>query len=222
MKMLILCKRIPEVCRAVANRDFRRHLFEGRELQAICVGLVGLGNVGVEVARRLHSFKPQMVAYDPWSKHANEFQSLGGVMSKFLRGRTEAADIISLHTVLTDATKDSVNDEFFEHTKTGLLLVNTARGGVVNELSVLKAFDNGKLSYYATDFMCPEPPFDFPPEEHKFTHPFLMHPRVITTPHLAASTIDVQQRISLDLAQQILSNIYSGRDDARTNNDLLH
>jgi len=205
MQMLLLCRRIPEVYRAVGNRDFRRHLLEGRELQAMHVGLVGLGNVGIEVARRLKAFKPRMVAYDPWSRHADEFQSMGGVMAKSLNGLTQVADIISLHTVLTASTKDSVNDQFFEQVKPGLLLINTARGGVVNEDSVLKALDNKILSYYATDFMNPEPPFDFPPEKHQFTHPFLTHLRVVTTPHLAASTCDAQERIAVDLASQILS-----------------
>lgn len=204
MQMLLLCRRIPEVYRAVGNRDFRRHLLEGRELQAMHVGLVGLGNVGIEVARRLKAFKSRMVAYDPWSGHADEFQSMGGVMAKSLNGLAQVADIISLHTVLTASTRDSVNDQFFEQVKPGLLLINTARGGVVNEESVIKALESKKLSYYATDFMNPEPPFDFPPEKHQFTHPFLGHSRVVTTPHLAASTTDAQERIAIDLAQQIL------------------
>ena len=204
MQMLLLCRRIPEIYRAVGNRDFRRHLFEGRELQEMHVGLVGLGNVGIEVARRLKAFNPRMVAYDPWSVHAEEFESMGGVMANSMNELTRVADIISLHTVLTASTRDSVNDEFFEQVKPGLLLINTARGAVVNEDSVLRALDNKILSYYATDFMNPEPPFDFPPEKHQFTHPFLTHLRVVITPHLAASTTDAQERIAIDLASQIL------------------
>lgn len=205
MQMLLLCRRIPEVYRAIGNRDFRRHLLEGRELEAMHVGLFGLGNVGIEVARRLKAFKTRMVAYDPWTMHADEFHSIGGVMAKTLNELTQVADIISLHTVLTASTKNSVNDQFFEQVKPGLLLINTARGGVVNEESVLKALDNRKLSYYATDFMSPEPPFDSPPEKHQFTHPFLVHSRVVSTPHLAASTTDAQERIAIDLVQQILN-----------------
>jgi D-3-phosphoglycerate dehydrogenase len=204
MQMLLLCRRIPEVYRAIDNRDFRRHLLEGRELQFMNVGLVGLGNVGIEVARRLKGFKSKIVAYDPWSRHIDEFQSMGGLMAGSLNELTRFADIISLHTILTATTRHLVNDQFFEQVKPGLLLVNTARGGVISEDSVLRALAIGKLSFYATDLISPEPPFDLPPEKNHFTHPFLTHPRIITTPHMAASTTEAQSRISIDLAQQIL------------------
>ena len=204
MQMLLLCRRIPEVYRAVSNRDFRRQLLEGRELMAMRVGLIGLGNVGIEVARRLKAFNPDMIAYDPSSRYADEFQAMGGTMADSLNDLTRVADIISLHTVLTPDTSDLVNDQFFEQIKPGLLLINTARGGVVNEDSVIKALETKRLSFYATDFMNPEPPFDFPPDAHRFAHPFLTHSRVVTTPHLAASTSDAQERIAIDLARQIL------------------
>lgn len=202
--ILMATRRINEVLASVANNDFRRHLLEGRELKSLKVGLIGLGNVGIEVSRRLKSFGCSQLTYDPFSKNLAEFKEMGGQVCEDLDSLCRNSDIISLHLALNSQTRQMVNKNFLSKLKPGTSLINTARGGLVDENAILAALDKGQLELFITDFTYPEPPFDLKPIEHNFNHPFLKHPKVMITPHLGASTIDAQKRISEDLATQII------------------
>ena len=100
-----------------------------------------------------------------------------------------------------------IDKKILSNLKPGTLLVNCARGGLVIEKDILWALDQGLLASYATDVILNEPPYDKKPEEHSYTHPFLSHPNISYTPHLAASTNEAQQRISISLAEQIRDSL---------------
>ena len=94
----------------------------------------------------------------------------------------------------------------FNLVKPGLLLVNTARAELINQEELLESMNNGQVSAAAIDVISPEPPFDSKPEEHDFHHILLSHPKIHVTPHIGASTIDAQNRISIDICNQIIDN----------------
>ena len=202
-QMLNLCRKIPAAQAAVGAGDFRRHLYEGRELGALSVGLVGLGNVGMAVARRLRPFGCRLVGWDPEPPLADEFARLGGELMPGYEALIPEVDILSFHVRLTPETRGMLNARALALAKDGLLVVNTARGAVVDPNALLEALSTGRVAAAALDVLDPEPPFDALPGEHDFTSPLLGHPRILNTPHMGASTEDAQRRIALDLAAQV-------------------
>lgn len=207
--LLILAsiRRLQEITSRTQGGDFRRHLMEGRELSELTVGLVGLGNVGIEVFKRLNGFDCKVKAYDPFSQHKDKFQSLGGVVSSSLSKLLQDVDVLSLHCSLTKDNFEFINNDFINKLENPIYLINTARGGLVNEAAIIKALDSGKLLFYAADLLSEEPPFDLTPDQHDFQNPLIMHEKSIITPHVAASTIDAQKKISIVLVNSILQSI---------------
>lgn len=207
--LLILAsiRRLKEIMEKVEQSDFRRHLLEGRELSELTVGLVGLGNVGIEVAKRLNGFSCKMLAYDPYTKHKTTFEAMGGKLVTQLDELERTSDLITLHCNLTKENQKFINKDFFAKLDKPIFLVNTARGGLVDEGALMKALEEGKLLFYASDLLAVEPPFDLAPGEHSFTNPLIGHEKTIITPHVAASTIDAQKRIALDLVRSIRQSV---------------
>ena len=197
-QMLNLCRNSRASHEAVARGDFRRHLLQGRELGALTVGLVGLGNVGMAVAQRLKPFGCRIVGWD----RVQEFLELGGEMAASYDDLLSNVDILSFHVRQTLETTNMLDDRALTLVNPGLLVVNTARGGVIDQSALLRAVESGQIASAALDVITPEPPFDKSPEEHEFCHPLLNHSQVVITPHMAASTDDAQRRIAEDLARQ--------------------
>ena len=202
-QILFLCRRMNEVIRSVNKNDYRRHLLEGRELQNMTVGIVGLGNVGMAVFERLKVFGCKIIGYDPESKNINRFQVLGGMAVDTLEDMLPNIDILSLHARLTFDNHHMVGRNQFDLMKDGLLLVNSARATLVDESALFDAIESGKVIAAALDVIDPEPPFDLMPNKHSYSHQLLEHPQVMVTPHIGASTVDAQRQISLNLAKQI-------------------
>lgn len=202
-QILNLCHRIQEVQAAVHKQDYRRHLYEGRELSALTVGLVGLGNVGIAVATRLAPFECRLLAWDPNSAHTEAFASIGGELAGTFDELLPQVDVLSFHVTLTPATRGMLGPLQIARVKPGLLIVNTARGAVLDDAALLAGLDTGKVAAAALDVLYPEPPFDAEPGSVAYAHPLLSHPRVFITPHVGASTVDAQRRIALDLAHQM-------------------
>jgi len=203
LQMLMLCRRIPEVTKLVKNNDFRRALLEGRELQNMTVGLVGIGNVGTLVTERLQTFGCKVLGFDPYQKDKTKFISYGGICVDSLNDLLSKVDILSLHAKLTSENYHMFAKKQFKKIKQGLLFVNCARAELVDETVLLEFLNNGKIAAASLDVLNPEPPFDFSPRKHSYKHELLNHPKVIVTPHIGASTIEAQKRISINLAQQL-------------------
>jgi len=149
------------------------------------VGLIGLGSVGREVARRLKGFACNILAFDPFIEPeiADEY----GVRLVPLEELLGHADFVSLHAPATDLTLGMVNQEFLGRMKTGAFLINTARGALVDEQALMSALGSGRLQGAALDCFSREPPDK--------DNPLLRHPQVIATPHIAAHTDEAVNRM---------------------------
>ena len=209
LQILSLCRRLPEVTNSTNENDFRRHLLEGRELQDMTVGLVGLGNVGMLVSERLKAFGCKILGWDPRSKDKSDFISHGGVYVESFEQLLSEVDILSFHARLTSDNYHMMGRKQFQKVKDGLLLINCARADLVDQNALLESVNNGKVAMASLDVLEPEPPFDLHPKEHNYQHQLLKHPRVIVTPHIGASTIEAQKRISLNLGEQLKKALLS-------------
>jgi hypothetical protein len=154
-----------------------RKSFLGVELQGKTLGVVGFGRIGQRVAARARGFEMQVVAYDPFLDHAviRRFDAEPLALDALLA----RADVVTLHTPLTAETKGLLDARRIGSMKRGAVLVNCARGGVVDEAALLQALEAGRLEGAALDVFADEPPKDFA---------LARHPRVVATPHLGAQT----------------------------------
>jgi D-3-phosphoglycerate dehydrogenase len=154
---------------------------EGKQL-----GLVGLGRIGSQVARMAQGLGMQVMAYDPFLTHS-QIEARNVRPSATLEELLPAADIISLHIPLTPDNRHIINQETLARMKPGAILINTARGGLVDEAALLTAVQNGHLFGVGLDVMAVEPP--------TADHPLLQFDNVIVTPHVASGTIVGRQRL---------------------------
>jgi D-3-phosphoglycerate dehydrogenase len=174
--MLALARQIPEAVEAVHQGKWPR--YAGLSLEGKTVGILGLGAIGKQLARRLAGFDCRLLAYDPFAdadfarQHAIELAPLDKVVAE--------ADFISLHLPLLPETRGLVNAEFLGKMKKGAFLVNTSRGEVVDENALLEALQSGHLKGAGLDAFTVEPP--------PAGHPLLALPQVVATPHLGAQT----------------------------------
>jgi D-3-phosphoglycerate dehydrogenase / 2-oxoglutarate reductase len=217
LQILSLCRRVSEVNRFVNDNDFRRHLLEGRELQNMSIGIVGLGNVGTLITKRLKAFGCKIIGYDPYQKNNEEFVSQGGVYAESFNELLSQVDILTFHARLTSKSYHMMGYEQFNKVKKGLMIINCARAELIDQEALLVSLDNGVISSASLDVLEPEPPFDLKPEEHSYQHDLLNHPKVIFTPHIGASTIEAQKNISIDLAKQIKFFLTSKYDEIEKN-----
>ncbi|HZW34595.1 MAG TPA: NAD(P)-dependent oxidoreductase [Isosphaeraceae bacterium] len=184
-KQLKSCER---AVRIEARGDFFNE-FRGIELKGLCLGLIGLGRIGRRVARVASALEMSVVAYDPLllSAHAQEGPPPGVVLAPALEEVLRTADIVSLHAPLTSETRRLINAERLALMKTGSILINTARGELVDEAALLEALERGHLRGAGLDVFDPEPP--------RPDHPLLQREDVIATPHIAGATIASRQRL---------------------------
>lgn len=150
----------------------------GRSLEGMTVGLIGLGAIGREVARRLQGFDCLILAYDV--RHDADFLARYSVTATSMEDLLARADIVSLHVPVLDSTRQMVNADFLARMKPASYLVNTARGELIDEAALLAALQAGHVRGAALDAFQTEPPGK--------DHPLLAHPNVIATPHMGAHT----------------------------------
>jgi D-3-phosphoglycerate dehydrogenase len=174
--MLAVARNIPLANEATKGGDWPR--LRGISLEGKVVGLVGFGAIGKQVARRLHGFDCQIVAYDPVPDE--DFARSNNVALRPLAQILSQADVVSLHVPALPATRGMVNAEFLGQMKPGAILINTARGEIVNEADLLAALESGHLRGAGLDAFAIEPP--------GVDNPLLTLPQVIATPHTGAHT----------------------------------
>jgi len=174
--MLALARQIPEAAQSVQQGKWPR--LSGLSLEGKTVGILGLGAIGKQLARRLSGFDCRILAYDPFADDA--YAEENGIDLKSLDAVVSEADFLSLHLPLTAETRGMVNDAFLVKMKKGSYLINTARGEVVDEAALLRALESGHLRGAGLDAFVTEPPDP--------ANPLLNLPQVIATPHLGAQT----------------------------------
>jgi D-3-phosphoglycerate dehydrogenase len=176
-----------------------RKQFVGTEIRGKVLGVVGLGKIGSEVARRAAGMDMRVIAHDPFVPEERA-RSLGVEIVEFEQLLAES-DFISVHPPLTPQTQGMIGAAEIGRMKDGVRLINVARGGIIDESALAEAVSSGKVAGAAVDVYSSEPPGE---------NPVLTDPRIIITPHLGASTAEAQERVALDVAEQIV-DILSGR-----------
>ncbi len=199
--MLSLARRIPQAHSSISSGLWERSKFKGVEIYGKTLGCIGLGNIGKLVAERAMGLKMRVIAYDPFL--TKEAAKSLGVELATLDELLEKSDVITIHTPLTSDTKDLINKDTFEKMKDGVLLINCARGGIVNEADLAQALDQGKIGGAAMDVYVSEPP-------EKDNPLFNVETGVVYTPHLGASTEEAQLKVGISIAEQIVDFLVNG------------
>lgn len=192
--IISLARNIPEAVSRVKSGGWDRKKFMGTEVHGKALGIVGLGKIGTEVARRMKEFGMELYAYDPFTTHEHA-QNIG-VKLVDLEELLQIVDFLTVHTPLTEKTKNLISLENESLLKKGMKLVNCARGGIYKEEDLPQLIENGTISAVALDVYSTEPPT---PELYEI----LKNPAVICTPHLGASTEEAQEKVALQIAEQI-------------------
>lgn len=191
--LLATVRKLPAADRSMHDGQWDRKAFRGMELHGKTLGLVGAGRIGGEVARRAKAFGMRLVAYDPFLQE--ERATRLGIQTMQLDALLREADVVSLHVPLTDATANLLNGDRIALMKPGAILVNAARGGVVDELALADAIREGHLGGAALDVFAEEPlPAD---------HPLRQLDGVVLTPHLGAATEEAQHNVAVEAAEAI-------------------
>jgi D-3-phosphoglycerate dehydrogenase len=197
--MFALARQLPAADISTQAGRWEKNRFMGIELYAKTLGLVGAGNIGSIVADRANGLKMKVVAYDPYLSPERAVEI--GVEKVELPDLLARADIISLHTPLTDKTRDILSAEALAATKKGVLIVNCARGGLVDEVALRKGLDEGHIGGAA---------FDVFTEEPATANVLFGAPGFVATPHLGASTSEAQENVALQVAEQMSDFLLTG------------
>lgn len=188
--LLALARRVPEGDRTVRSGGWERSRLRGVELAGKSLGIVGLGKIGALVAERARAFGMRLLAYDPFVS-GERIAGLGAEAVERLEHLFEAVDFVTLHVPLTPQTRGLVGSSILEKARPGLRLVNTSRGGVVDEAALAAAIRSGRVAGAALDVFAAEPPT---------ASPLLTLPQVVVTPHVGASTAEAQDRAGREVA----------------------
>jgi D-3-phosphoglycerate dehydrogenase len=192
--MLSMCRNIPQADASIKAGKWDKKSYKGTEVYGKVLGVFGLGKIGREVAIRAKGFGMQVIGYDPVL--SNEVAAKLGIALTDIETIFKQADIITVHVPLDDNTRNLIRKETLALCKDGVKIVNCARGGIVNEDDIVEALNSGKVSAAAFDVYTKEPP--------DFSHPLFSHPKVVTTPHLGASTEEAQEKVAIQIAEQIV------------------
>jgi len=190
--MASMVRKIPQAHQSVKNLEWKRSAFVGTELFGKTLGIIGLGRIGTELAKRAKAFGMTIKVYDPYltKERAAKLAVENCTLDEVLR----ESDIITVHTPLTPETKGLINEEALEKTKKGVFLINCARGGIIDEAALEKYLANGHVGGAALDVYTQEPPGE---------HPLFKFDNVIFTPHLGASTKEAQLNVATQVAKEV-------------------
>jgi len=197
--MMSLVRFVPQATMSMKAGEWEKKKFQGHELCGKALGVVGLGNIGSIVADRALGLKMKVLAYDPFLSPDRAAEL--GVELLPLDEVYRRADIITVHVPLLEETRGLVGADAFAKMKDGAYLVCAARGGIVDEQALLAALESGKLAGAALDVFAQEPPG---------VTALVRHERVICTPHLGASTVEAQEAVALQVADQIVDYLVNG------------
>src|SRR6266568_8681389 len=190
--LFALARNIPQAYKALKSRQWEKSKFKGVELAGKILGVVGLGRIGSEVARKCQAMGMNVIAYDPYI-NPDALLSSGLELVSIERVFAEA-DFITVHVPLTDVTRSLINKNSIAQMKNGVRILNCARGGIVNEQDLYDALKSAKVAGAAFDVFEVEPNTETP---------LLDLDNFIATPHLGASTVEAQRKVSEDICRQV-------------------
>jgi len=191
--LMSLARNIPQAHASLKSGAWERKSFTGVELNGKTLGIVGMGRIGTEVAKRMQAMGMSIYAYDPF--FTEDKADALGVKLATVEEIIVNADFITVHTPLTAETKGLFGKEEFARMKKGVRLVNCARGGIYDEVALAAAIQAGQVAGAAIDVYPSEPPTD---------RTLIDLPQVVATPHLGASTIEAQENVAVDVAVEVV------------------
>lgn len=199
--LMALARKVPQAHASMSEGKWDRKQFSGLELSGKTLGILGMGRIGSEVARRAIVFGMRVLAYDPYLTEARA-KAIGVELAQEVDEIYSAADFVTVHMPVTAETRQMLNAQAFAKMKPGVRLINCARGEIVNEADLQAAIESGKVAGAALDVFITEPlPAD---------HPFRKLPNVILTPHLGASTAEAQVKCGIEVAEIIAAYLLTG------------
>lgn len=197
--MLALARQIPQATASIKAGRWEKKKFIGVEMFNKTLGIIGIGNIGSQVAKKAHGLEMNVIAFDPFLKEEKAKEI--GVEKVTLEELFKRSDFITIHTPVTPETKYLINKETIGVMKDGVRIVNCARGGIINEQDLYDAARSGKVAGAALDVFEKEPPGDLP---------LLKLDQIICTPHLGASTTEAQLNVAIKVAEQIADYLVGG------------
>jgi D-3-phosphoglycerate dehydrogenase / 2-oxoglutarate reductase len=192
--LLALCRNIPEAHASVKRGEWTRAKFMGIELNGKTLGVIGLGRIGSRVTVRARAFGMRVIAYDPYITDA-AFEKVAAEKVT-LEQLLEQADVITVHTPMTEETRGMIGAGELRRMKTGVAVLNIARGGIYDEPALAEALTSGRVAGAAIDVYTDEPPAK--------DHPLIAAPNVILSPHIGANTIEAQDRVAVQTSEMVI------------------
>ncbi|MDX1612622.1 MAG: hydroxyacid dehydrogenase, partial [Candidatus Thermoplasmatota archaeon] len=200
--MLAAARNLPLAITSMRQGEWTKKECKGHELKGRTLGLVGIGRIGARVAELAQAFGMQVEAFDPYVTQERAEQLGVAALHEDVLDLAASVDVVSVHTPLTPETKGLVGQAFFEAAGEGLIVVNCARGGVVDEAALVDALDAGQVLAAGLDVYAQEPPGRTEVTTHQ---------RVSTTPHVGAATHEAQREAGVLVAQAVLDGL-AGKD----------
>jgi D-3-phosphoglycerate dehydrogenase len=197
--MLALARQIPQADASTQAGKWEKNRFMGVEITGKTLGVIGCGNIGSIVANRGIGLKMKVIAYDPFLSPERAVEL--GVEKVELDDLLKRADFITLHTPLTEKTKNVLDAKALAKTRKGVRIINCARGGLVDEAALRAALDSGHVAGAAFDVFVEEP---------ATANPLFGHANVVCTPHLGAATTEAQENVALQIAEQMSDYLLRG------------
>jgi D-3-phosphoglycerate dehydrogenase len=198
--MFALARQLPDANAQTQAGEWPKSGFMGVELTNKTLGLIGAGNIGSIVASRALGLRMKVIAYDPFLTEDRAVEM--GVEKVDLDTLLTRADFVTLHTPLTDETRNILSRERLENAKKGIRIINCARGGLIDEAALKDCLESGQVAGAALDVFETEPPAK--------DHPLFGAPNFICTPHLGASTTEAQVNVALQVAEQMADYLVNG------------
>lgn len=192
--MLAVSRHTVPAHNSLAAKEWNRAQFAGVELLGKTLGIVGFGRIGRLVAERAKAFGMTVLAHDPFVK-AEEAAKVGVSLVELDRVLAQA-DYLTLHTAVTPETTQMINQAAIQQMKKGVIIINVARGKLIDESALAEGLQNGRVKAAALDVFTQEPPSD--------DNPLLNLPNVLHTPHLGASTAEAQRNVATQIVSQVL------------------
>ena len=193
--MLALARNIPQANASLKGGEWDRKRFMGVEVRGKTLGIIGLGQVGSEVARRGRGLEMRVIGYDPYVPE--ERSRVLGIEMLSLDDVLRQSDFVTVHTTLNDSTRGLIGAEQLAMMKPTARIINTARGAIIDEDQLYEALEGDRIAGAAVDVFSKEPALE---------NKLLKSKRIVVTPHLGASTTEAQERVSVDVAEQIVAH----------------
>ena len=200
--LLALLRRIPEAVSATYRGEWNRDHFRGHELFGKTAGIVGVGRLGTLVAGYLRAFGMRVLGYDPREDYPQDVAERVDTLEELF----EQSDVITIHAVYNASTRHLIGERQFSKSRPGSVLINTSRGGIVEEQSLLKALATNRIAGAALDVLDGEPSIDL---QHPLMKYAAEHDNLLIVPHIGGNTIESFEKTELFLAERVIEALAS-------------